>query len=329
MISLSIDKFGRVIDYLRISVTDRCNLRCIYCMPEDGIKLYPHNEILCYEEIITLVKVFTKIGVNKIRITGGEPLVRRNLPYLISKINEFEEIKDIALTTNGILLKQFIVDLVKAGLKRVNVSLDTLKANKFEKITKMDGLVKVIAGIEKSLELGVNPVKINTVLMKGINDDEIVDFVMLTEKNPFHIRFIEYMPWGRLEAWDVSKVISTKDVKEKIEREFGKLQPVENKSGGPAVNYRIDGFAGIVGFINPVSSHFCNLCNRIRLTADGKLRLCLFSEKEIDIKTALRSVKDEDVLLSIIEDAILNKPKNHNLTEHIKNHQREMHQIGG
>lgn len=329
MTFLSIDKFGRSIDYLRISVTDRCNLRCIYCMPEDGIKLCPHNEILSYEEIITLVKVFTKIGISKVRITGGEPLIRRNLPYLISKISEFNEIKDIALTTNGILLKQFIGDLVKAGLKRVNISLDTLKPDKFEKITKLNGLNNVISGIERCLELGVNPVKINTVLMKGINDDEVIDFVMLTEKMPFHIRFIEYMPWGRLEAWDANKVISTREVIEKIEREFGKLYPVESKSGGPAVNYRIDGFAGIVGFINPVSSHFCNLCNRIRLTADGKLRLCLFSEKEIDIKTPLRNVKNEDVLLSIIENAILNKPQNHNLTEHLKNHQREMNQIGG
>jgi len=326
---LSIDKFGRNIDYLRISVTDRCNLRCVYCMPENGIKLCPHNEILSYEEIFHLVKIFTKIGIKKIRITGGEPLIRRNLSYLIGKISELQEIKDIAITTNGILLKELINELYNAGLKRVNVSLDTLKADRFERITKMNGLVKVISGIERCLELGLTPIKINTVLMKGVNDDEIIDFVRMTEKNPFHIRFIEYMPWGRVDVWDVNKVIKTKEVIEKIEREFGKLEPVESKSGGPAVNYRIKGFLGLVGFINPVSSHFCNLCNRIRLTADGKLRLCLFSENEIDIKTPLRNIKSDEALMSIIENAILNKPENHNLTEHIKNHQREMNQIGG
>jgi len=298
-------------------------------MPENGIKLCPHNEILSYEEILHLVKIFTKIGIKKIRITGGEPLIRRNLSYLIGKISELQEIKDIAITTNGILLKELINELYNAGLKRVNVSLDTLKADRFERITKMNGLVKVISGIERCLELGLTPIKINTVLMKGVNDDEIIDFVRMTEKNPFHIRFIEYMPWGRVDVWDVNKVIKTKEVIEKIEREFGKLEPVESKSGGPAVNYRIKGFLGLVGFINPVSSHFCNLCNRIRLTADGKLRLCLFSENEIDIKTPLRNIKSDEALMSIIENAILNKPENHNLTEHIKNHQREMNQIGG
>jgi len=298
-------------------------------MPENGIKLCPHNEILSYEEILHLVKIFTKIGIKKIRITGGEPLIRRNLSYLIGKISELQEIKDIAITTNGILLKELINELYNAGLKRVNVSLDTLKADRFERITKMNGLVKVISGIERCLELGLTPIKINTVLMKGVNDDEIIDFVRMTEKNPFHIRFIEYMPWGRVDVWDVNKVIKTKEVIEKIEREFGKLEPVESKSGGPAVNYRIKGFLGLVGFINPVSSHFCNLCNRIRLTADGKLRLCLFSENEIDIKTPLRNIKSDEALMSIIENAILNKPENHNLTEHITNHQREMNQIGG
>lgn len=326
---MSKDKFGRNIDYLRISVTDRCNLRCIYCMPEEGIKLCPHSEILSYEEIIQLVKVFTDLGVRKVRITGGEPLIRRNLPYLIEQINAFDSIKDIAITTNGILLRELILDLKKAGLKRVNISLDTLKRHRFELITKTDGLNNVLAGIEKSLELGLNPVKLNVVLMKGVNDDEIIDFVKLAEKQPLHIRFIEYMPWGKVESWGEEKIISTKEAMIKIEQALGKLEPVENSSGGPAINYSIKSFQGVIGFINPVSSHFCNLCNRIRLTADGKLRLCLFSEKEVDVKNVLRSVMDEEILKSLVEKAILNKPQGHNLEEHIKHHLREMNQIGG
>lgn len=298
-------------------------------MPEEGIKLCPHNEILSYEEIIYLVKAFIKLGVHKVRITGGEPLIRRNLPYLIEKINELEKIKDIAITTNGILLRDLVFDLTKAGLKRVNISLDTLKPERFELITKVRGLNNVLAGIERSLELGLNPIKLNVVLMKGVNDDEILDFVKLVELLPLHVRFIEYMPWGKVDSWGIKKVVSTKEAMIKIEQVLGKLLPIENTSGGPAVNYKINGFKGTVGFINPVSSHFCNLCNRVRLTADGKIRLCLFSENEIDVKTVLRNLKDDEIIESFIENAILNKPQGHDFIEHIKNHQREMNQIGG
>lgn len=298
-------------------------------MPEEGIKLFHHSEILSYEEIIYLVKIFTTFGIKKVRITGGEPLIRKNLAYLIEKISSFDEIKDVAITTNGILLAELIEDLVKAGLKRVNISLDTLRQDRFEQITKTNGLKKVLAGIEKCMEMGLSPIKINTVLMRGINDDEIIDFLKLIEKAPLQVRFIEYMPWGKVDSWGLEKVISTKDVMAIIEREVGKLLPVENYSGGPSVNYRIDGFQGLVGFINPISSHFCHLCNRIRMTADGKLRLCLFSEKEIDIKTPLRTLNNEEMLKTIIQNAILNKPQGHNLNNHIKKHLREMNQIGG
>ncbi len=322
------DRFGRQIDYLRISVTDRCNLRCIYCMPEKGIKLFPHSEILSYEEIIRLTRIFASTGIKKIRITGGEPLIRKNISYLVEKISEIDGINDIAITTNGILLKNLATELARAGLKRVNVSLDTLKEDKFELITKMKGLKDVLGGIEKCMELGLSPLKINVVLIKGVNDEEVFDFVKMTENMPVHVRFIEYMPWGRVENWGMDKLIDTKEAMEKIAKEFGELIPIETFSGGPAINFRINNFKGVIGFINPVSSHFCNLCNRIRLTADGKIRLCLFSEREIDIKSYVRSRSDEEIK-AVVEEAIFNKPQRHNLSEHIKAHQREMNQIGG
>lgn len=298
-------------------------------MPEKGIKLFPHNEILSYEEILEIVKIFTSLGIKRIRITGGEPLIRRNLPYLIEKINEFQEIKDIAITTNGILLKDMAKELLKAGLKRVNISLDTLHPDKYEKITKQKGLKNVLDAIHECLSIGISPVKINNVLIKGVNDDEIIDFVRLTEKLPIHVRFIEYMPWGNTEYWDISKVFSTQDLIGLIEKEMGTLSPIKNDSGGPAKSFQIKNFAGVIGFINPVSSHFCNLCNRIRLTADGKIRLCLFSETEIDLKSYLRKNTDRKTLVNVVKDAIYRKPQNHNLSDHINKHQREMNQIGG
>lgn len=298
-------------------------------MPEEGIKLCPHSEILSYEEIIRLVKIFSELGVKKVRITGGEPLVRKNLPFLIANINKIEGIKDIALTTNGIYLLEKIVDLVHAGLKRVNISLDTLKPQRFEMITKVSGLKKVLEGIEKSLELGLNPVKINVVLIRGINDDEIIDFVKFAEKRPLHVRFIEYMPWGNVQSWGMDKVVTTQETMMIIEKTFGSLTPIGSSSGGPSVNYRIEGIKGTIGFINPVSSHFCHSCNRIRLTADGKLRLCLFSNKEVDVKAVLRTSKDDEKLKQFLQQSIALKPEGRDLSEHIKTHKREMNQIGG
>lgn len=323
------DVYGRKINYLRISVTDRCNLRCIYCMPEEGIKLFPHNEILSYEEIIRVVEASKIIGIDTVRVTGGEPLIRRNLPYLIEKINEIEGIKDLAITTNGILLEKLLPELVKSGLKRVNISLDTLKKERFFNITRHDGLNNVLSGIDKCLELGLSPVKINMVVIKGLNDDEIIDFVKLTETKPFIVRFIEYMPWGVIEKWDEKKVMKAYEIKEIIEKHFGKLIPSTILSKGPSENFYINGFKGQIGFINPVSDHFCGKCNRIRLTADGKLRLCLFSQKEIDIKTKLREQASKEELAKFLLEALNNKPEKIDISGHIKNHKREMSQIGG
>lgn len=323
------DSYGRRIDYLRISITDRCNLRCVYCMPEEGIKLFPHNEILTYEEIIFITKILAKLGIRKVRITGGEPLIRKNLTYLIEKINEIEGINDIAITTNGILLSDMAKELKDAGLKRVNVSLDSLRKDRFFQITRKDDFNKVIAGIYKSIEIGLNPVKINVVVIRGVNDDEIIDFVNFVRDKEIEIRFIEFMPWGKREEWSKEKVVTTDKIMRSIEKEFGKLITVPNKSKGPALNYKIESIKGAIGFINPISSHFCNLCNRIRLTADGKIRLCLFSERETDVKKLIRQGLNENDLLEFLREIILTKPKEIDILAHLSNRNREMSQIGG
>lgn len=323
------DKFGRKINYLRISVTDRCNLRCIYCMPQEGIKLFPHKEILSYEEIITVAKAGRSIGIDTIRITGGEPLIRKNLSYLIEQIKNIDGIQDLAITTNGILLEKMLKELVSAGLKRANISLDSLKRDRFFNITRQDALHDVLKGIEKSIEAGLYPIKINMVVIKGLNDDEIIDFVRLTENQPLIVRFIEYMPWGSLEKWDEKKILSAKEIKTIIEKEYGKILPANINSKGPADNFYINGFKGFIGFITPLSEHFCGRCNRIRLTADGKLRLCLFSQQEIDIKSKLRTGSSIEELSDFIVKAINQKPEKIDIKSHIKNHPREMSQIGG
>ncbi|MCX7770242.1 MAG: GTP 3',8-cyclase MoaA [Proteobacteria bacterium] len=323
------DKYGRKISYLRISVTDRCNLRCIYCMPQEGIKLFPHQEILTYEEIIKITKASKQIGIDTVRITGGEPLIRKNLSFLISQIRNIEGIRDLAITTNGILLDKLLPELFSAGLKRVNISLDSLKRDRFFNITRQDSLQEVLKGIDRSLEIGLTPIKINMVVIKGINDDEIIDFVKLTEERPLIVRFIEYMPWGSINNWGEEKIIKAKEIKSIIEKEFGKILPVDINSRGPADNYQIDGFKGFIGFINPLSEHFCGKCNRIRLTADGKLKLCLFSQQEIDIKAKLRAGTSLEELTEFISNSIHLKPEKIDLDSHIKNHPREMSQIGG
>lgn len=323
------DRYGRKINYLRISVTDRCNLRCIYCMPQEGIKLFPHDEVLSYEEIIRIAKAGKNIGIDTVRITGGEPLIRKNLPYLIEQIKNIEGIKDLAITTNGILLGKMLDKLLSAGLKRVNISLDSLKRERFFYITRQDALHDVLNSVEKSIEVGLSPIKINMVVIKGLNDDEIIDFVRLTEKYPLIVRFIEYMPWGSLERWDEQKIISAEEIKAIIKKEFGKILPANISSKGPADNFYINGFRGFIGFITPLSKHFCGKCNRIRLTADGKLRLCLFSQKEIDIKNKIRKGASIEEITDFIIDAINQKPKKIDIEKHIKNHPREMSQIGG
>jgi len=320
------DSFQRPINYLRISVTDRCNLRCVYCMPEEGVTLMPHADILTYEEIYTVVKVAAGLGINKVRLTGGEPLVRLGLADLVKMLAGVEGIDDLALTTNGILLSQHAVALKKAGLRRVNISLDTLKSDRFRRITRCGELGDTLRGIEAAKAADLNPVKINMVVMAGVNDDEIIDFARKTINDGWHVRFIEHMPVTEDESLNL---VSVKEMKKRLDA-VGRMEPIKMDVGnGPAKYYRFPGAGGTVGFITPVTEHFCYQCNRLRLTADGKLRPCLLSEEEIDLRGALRSGAAPDELKRLIEKAIASKPERHYLAEGKRQKGRPFSQVGG
>ncbi|MBN1161654.1 MAG: GTP 3',8-cyclase MoaA [Dehalococcoidales bacterium] len=322
------DSFQRPINYLRISVTDRCNLRCVYCMPPEGIALMSHNDILSYEEIVTLVKAAAELGITHIRLTGGEPLVRAGLPELVRMIADIDAITDLSLTTNGILLAQYAADLKDAGLMRVNVSLDTLKPERFRQITRCGELKNTLKGVEAANEAGLTPVKINMVVMAGINDDEIIDFARKTIDDGWHVRFIEHMPVNG-EDINTIKLVSVADIKKRLEP-LGNLEPFKiDKGSGPARYYRLPGARGTVGFITPVTEHFCYRCNRLRLTADGKLRLCLLREDEIDLREPLRSGASIQELKDIITKATAAKPRGHLLAERNFHKGRPFSQVGG
>lgn len=322
------DSFQRPINYLRISVTDRCNLRCVYCMPEEGITQISHYDLLTYEEILTLVKAAAELGINKVRLTGGEPLVRAALPDLVEMIAEIDTIKDISLTTNGILLAKYATELKEAGLDRVNVSLDSLKPERFRQITRCGNLEDTLNGIKAAEEAGLNPVKINMVVMTGVNDDEITDFARKTVTEGWNVRFIEQMPVSA-PGEGAAKLFSARDMKKRIET-LGKLEPFKMTTGnGPAKYYKLPGANGTIGFITPVTEHFCFDCNRLRLTADGKLRLCLLCEDEVDLREPIRSGASIEELKKIITDAIARKPKGHNLGEEGNHKGRPFSQVGG
>ncbi len=333
------DPFNRPINYLRISVTDRCNLRCVYCLPTKGVSLLPHGEILSYEEIVTVAKLAAELGINKLRLTGGEPLVRARLPELVAMLAEIESIDDISLTTNGVLLKGYASELKQAGLRRVNVSLDSLNRDKFEHITRHDKLGEVLKGIEVAKACGLNPVKINMVVMHGINDDELLDFANLTITEGWHVRFIELMPFaadnpphGHSTGGSIElspQFMSADEIKERL-ISLGKLQPCLPITGnGPARYFRLPKANGTVGFITPVSQHFCFNCNRLRLTAEGKLRPCLLSDQEIDLRQPLRSGASSEKLKKIITEAIQSKPQKHQLPQGRVSGKRLMSQVGG
>ncbi len=323
------DKYSREIDYLRISVTDRCNLRCMYCMPEKGIDIVPHNDILNLEEIARAIQASTLVGVKKIRLTGGEPLIRRGISLLINKISSMPEIDDLALTTNGILFAEQAKKLKQAGLKRVNFSLDSLQKDRYQYITRGGNLHKVLEAIEAALLLDLKPVKINTVLIRGFNDDEIVQIANLSIEKPLHIRFIELMPIGTSQAWAGGRFIPAQEVKDIIEMNLGRLERIEKPKGnGPAHYYKLSRAVGTIGFIPAISEHFCSKCNRLRLTSTGGLRPCLYSEDEIDIRTALRRGASLKELSEIIVSSVQNKPIRHSATG--PGAERSMmYQIGG
>jgi len=321
-----IDSFGRSINYLRISVTDRCNLRCLYCMPPEGVPRIPHSEILSYEEIRTVVRAAAELGINRIRLTGGEPLVRAELPKLIHMLSQIEGIQELSLTTNGTILKKKALEFKQAGLSRVNVSLDTLKADKFRYITRLGALEDVLEGIKAAKEAGFEPVKINTVVMRGINDDEIRDFARMTYKEGCHVRFIELMPFK-----GVAEFVPSIELRQHISL-LGKLEPCVSITGnGPATYYRLAGAKGTIGFISPLTEpSFCSRCNRMRLTPDGKLRPCLLGEDEIDLKLPLRNNAPMDKLKRLILKAVASKPEHHHLEGgNIRLVNRKMSQIGG
>ncbi len=323
------DKYQRVIDYIRISITDRCNLRCIYCMPDEGINLFEHKEVLTYEEIIRVVRVAATLGVKKVRITGGEPLIKKDLPFLISSINAIPGIEDISLTTNGVLLKRYALTLKQSGLKRVNISLDTFRPDRYSEITRGGKIEDVLEGIQEAEYIGLKPVKINMVPIRGINDDEIEDFARLTINSENHVRFIEFMPFGSRGLWSSDRYISTDEIKERVSA-IAPIEPVKARRSGPARYYRFLDAKGVIGFISPITHHFCNSCNRLRLTSNGMLRPCLFSDTEIDIKSALRSTDDDRELERLLGLSIEIKPQGHQM-----GHQRSlvmlrpMSKIGG
>ncbi len=319
------DVIGRNINYLRVSVTDLCNLRCIYCMPEEGICKKEHRDILTLEEIFEVIKSSVDLGINKVRITGGEPLARKGVVELIDQISHLEKVKDIAITTNGILLKQYAEALKTAGLKRVNISLDTMDEEKYKQITRGGRLKDVLEGIEEAKKMNFFPIKLNVVVINGFNDEEAVDFAKLTLSENIDVRFIELMPIGQASKWAKRKFISNEVIKERIQG----LMPIDHEDkSSPAKYYKLPGAQGKIGFINPISSHFCKECNRIRLTADGKIKPCLHSDQEIDVKSVLRENKEK--LTEVIKNAIMAKPEHHTLNE--KNNQaikRDMVRIGG
>jgi len=321
------DNFNRVINYLRISITDRCNLRCRYCVNEN-LKFNPHEEILRYEEIIRFVRLCAELGFKKIRLTGGEPLVRKGISYLIGEISKIDGIDDIALTTNGVFLAEKIVELKKSGLKRVNISLDSLRRDRYEYITGVDAINDVFKGIERSIQEGLHPIKINTVIIKGFNDDEILDFASLARKWAIHIRFIEFMPFGDPELWGPSKIVSSREV-EDIIRSVYELEPSINTHKGPAKMFRLKDGKGQIGFISPVSTHICSECNRIRLTSDGNIMPCLFSDIKYDVKRLIRADAGNDDVKSFIRNAVKEKPHRKYELGQIKKCQRSLRNIGG
>jgi len=325
------DSFQRQIDYVRISITDRCNYRCLYCIPANGIEAKSRQDLLSYEEILQIVKAFAKLGLVRFRITGGEPLVRKGLVDFIKTINRIEGIEDLALTTNGALLARYAPALKEAGLKRINISLDSLDPQKYQEITRGGCLQDVLWGIEAALQAGFFPIKLNTVVIRGINDDELINMVRFVQDKPLEVRFIEFMPLGENDIWTPERFVSGEEIKTRITDEIP-LEPLTNTDipgGGPAHYYRIKGWAGTVGFITSLTENICQRCNRIRLTADGHLRTCLMADEEYDLKTFLRRQVPEKEILAFIQEAIKKKPQGRCFNRYYPLTKTPMSAIGG
>ncbi|WP_314589342.1 GTP 3',8-cyclase MoaA [Paenibacillus terrigena] len=330
-----VDKFGRQHHYLRISVTDRCNLRCIYCMPEEGMEFEPSDKILTYEEIAEVVRVVAGMGISKIRLTGGEPLVRKELEKLVSMIASIPGIEDISLTTNGIFLAPRAKALKEAGLTRVNISMDSLQAERFKMITRGGDVRKVLDSIDACVKAGLSPIKLNVVLMRGLNDDEIADFIALTQERDIHVRFIEYMPIGHSDTQWKNLYLPLNRVMEVCAEQQWEYASVTTIQGnGPSENYRLNGAIGSFGLIHPVSEHFCQTCNRLRLTADGYIKPCLAWTEQFQVRSV---VGNDEAMRQLFLDALGTKPENHEMSKFLQGDEeishtptaRRMSQIGG
>ncbi|MHB9132453.1 MAG: GTP 3',8-cyclase MoaA [Armatimonadota bacterium] len=323
-----VDCWGREHTYLRVAVTDRCNLRCGYCMPPEGIAWRQREEILRLEEIYRLARIFAELGITKIRLTGGEPTLRRDIEWLIKHLVAIPGIDTVALTTNGVLLGEKAAEYKACGLHAINVSLDTLQPERFIRITGSDRHREVMAGIEAALAAGFTPLKLNVVVMGGINDDEVLDFVEFALDKPVNVRFIEYMPF-RGNGWQQAKFISYREMLDTITARYP-LTPVPADASAVAKDYRIDAGRGTVSFITPVSAHFCDSCTRLRLTADGSVKTCLFHPAEINLRDLLRDGTPDVLIAGAIRDAVVGKPLAHPSVEELEaSNSRCMSQIGG
>jgi len=326
-----VDSFGRKITYLRLSVTDRCNLRCFYCMPRAGFNRLPHEDILRFEEILKIVKVLAGLGVRKIRFTGGEPLIRRDVVKLVESVSHIPGVEELCLTTNGVRLSDLAGQLFEAGIRHINISLDTLKPGRFSEITGRDLFDRVWSGIRRCLDIGFPSVKINFVMMRGKNDDEIIDFVRLAQRLPVEVRFIEFMPVGSGSNWGRRYFLPSDQVIECIEERMGRLTRISKGiSSGPAELFEAGEVPARIGFISPLSHRFCSGCNRLRITADGRLRLCLFSDREIGFRDTLRGGITDSDLARFFLDSVKEKPAGYIIKDRdAPSCVRQMSSIGG
>jgi cyclic pyranopterin phosphate synthase len=326
---MTVDRFGRNINYLRISLTDKCNLRCLYCMPEE-MSFQPRDELLQDDEIYRLVRIFAGLGFQKIRLTGGEPTIRANIVEIVSEIVDTPGIKTVAMTTNGLLLKTLSQPLVNAGLSRVNISIDTLNPKKFKTITRWGEVEDVLAGIAAAREAGLG-IKINVVVVKGYNDKEdVVELARLTLSQPWQVRFIEMMPFGSVSGFQLNNIVSEEDLRSTISHSLGPLDLVDGGAlDGEARLYKLQESKGTLGFISSVTSPFCASCSRARLTADGRLRLCLLRDSELDLLSPMRSGLNDQELIEMIREAVWWKPWGHGLEQDVIPLNRVMSEIGG